>query len=476
MKAACDYHPTKAAHFICHECGKSFCSECIEQRNFQRYGQATTAYYCPQCNVPASQLGMGNLLPPFWKRLPGFFLYPFHLQPLLFVAALATVAAFFPNSSLIKFVLWVALIKYSYAVLVNTAHGNLGPPKDLAGILSGDINVVFKQIGIFVVLFLVFAWVASNLGAFMGVLFICFAILSIPAMIMSLAATDSLIHALNPMVFVRIMFRIGWPYLLMYLFLLMMTGGPAALAPYLAAVLPSFAHFFLFTFAKQYYTIMTYNLMGYVLLQYHEEIGYEVDYEEVKKHAVSAAASGSGKVANGETRILAEADRLIKEGRNEEAISHIKHDTGGHITDLQLAQRFYNLLKLGKHTPDLLKHCRGYIPLLVAKSRFTEAYRIYNECLAVNPQFKPDPKIMLKMTDWLARSGDAKMAMNMAVKFIKADPVHALIPDAYFLLARILHERLNNNAKAQEILQAIIKRFPEHDLADKARLYLQQLT
>jgi tetratricopeptide (TPR) repeat protein len=475
MKIPCDYHPTRAAHFCCHKCGKSFCPECVSERKLGIHGEETS-YFCPQCNVPASQFGMGNILPPFWQSLPKFFLYPFQWQPLLFMVALAVVGVLFPNSFLVKLVLWVALVKYSYAVLVNTAHGNLGPPKDTASILTGDISIAFKQIGIFAILGVALAWVASNLGMFIGVLSIIFALLSIPAMIMTLAATDSLFQAVNPLVFVPIMFRIGWPYLLMYFFLLLLAGGPAALAPYLVVAVPPFLQMFLFNFAEQYYTIMTYNLMGYVLLQYHEEIGFQVDYEQVKTHLASPGAAGAdSKKDSPETRMLAEADRLIKEGHSEEAIRFIAAGTGGHFTDLPLAQRFYHLLKLGGQTAELPKHCKVYIPLLVAKNRFTEAYRIYKECLANDPLFELEPKTMYSMAEWLGRSGDPKVAMKMAVGFIKANPAHILLPDAYFLVAQILHERLNNRTKAKEILQAILTKYPEHDLAAKVRMYWGQM-
>jgi hypothetical protein len=59
--------------------------------------------------------------------------------------------------------------------------------------------------------------------------------------------------------------------------------APYALAPYITGFLPGVLQAFLFITAKSYYTIVSYNLMGYVMLQYHETIGFHtVDYEDFR--------------------------------------------------------------------------------------------------------------------------------------------------------------------------------------------------
>jgi len=50
-------------------------------------------------------------------------------------------------------------------------------------------------------------------------------IMSIPAMIIIFVTTESLINAINPMLFIPLAIRIGWGYLLMYFFLTVKFGG-----------------------------------------------------------------------------------------------------------------------------------------------------------------------------------------------------------------------------------------------------------
>jgi len=148
-------------------------------------------------------------------------------------------------------------------------------------------------------------------------------------MIIVLVATGSLIHAINPVVFITIAWRIGWGYLLMYLFLTILGGAPVALGRYVIAYLPANSHLFLFTLAKCFYTIISYHLMGYVILQYHEEIGYEVDLDE--EDSILQENKSKQRAGN---EILNKVDILIKEGKIDDAIFLIRGEATGSISDI----------------------------------------------------------------------------------------------------------------------------------------------
>ena len=277
MTAQCQYHPSQPAHFECYKCHTSFCSGCISKRTVDAYGAKKHMYFCPKCNVEAEPIGLENLVVPFWKRLPQFFLYPFKLQPIIFILIVAGIGTFFAGSRLINFVLWVAAIKYALLTLNNSAQGKLIAPDISFKVLNEDVTQVFKQFGILVLVNFLGGWVFANHGFVAGILYMQLSVLFIPAMIMALVATDNIAQAFNPIVLFRIISGIGKNYLLMYLFLTFFKNAPDVLAGQLQMFLPSAAVYFVYFAATQYYTIMAYNLMGYVMLQYHEEIGYEVE-------------------------------------------------------------------------------------------------------------------------------------------------------------------------------------------------------
>jgi tetratricopeptide (TPR) repeat protein len=305
------------------------------------------------------------------------------------------------------------------------------------------------------------------MGIPLGILFLCFAILSIPAMITVLAVTDNLISALNPLIFVKMAWRIGWGYLLMYTFLLLLLLAPATVGYYIVSFLPKGLHVFLSSFTKSYYTIISYHLMGYVMLQYHEEIGWEVDFDDDLAEEYEESEGGSG------NELLNRVDMMIKDGQIDEAIALIKEETEGHITDLALAERYYKLLKVKQQVPEILQHSKNYLDLLIKKKDSDKVCQVYSECVSTDNQFSPTPTTLFKIGGLFNEKEKPKEAINAYNRFIKANPSNPLIPKAYFLCANILNEKLNATQKAAQILHALIKKYPNHDMIPHIRKYLK---
>lgn len=392
----------------------------------------------------------------------------------MIVLAILTVL-FSPKPSIFTFLvnaaIWGVLLKYSYAALKSTAQGQLSPPKINMETISEDFGVVFKQIGIYIIVGIAFFWVAKTFGPIIGFLFLLFAILSIPAMIIVLATTSSLFHAINPMVFAVMAWRIGWGYLLMYLFLSLLGAAPAFLGRYFIAYLPAGSHLFLFTVAKSFYTIISYHLMGYVIFQYHEEIGYEVDLEEVE-----LALQDTTTEPDVGSELLNRVDILIKEGRTDDAIALIRGERGGAIADLNLAERYYNLLKLKQLTPEMLTHGCVYLDLLAKTGHKDRLCEVYRECVSKDAAFSPNASAVFKIANSVGEAGNPKGTIEVYNRFIKGNPKSPLVPKAYFLAANVINERLQNPRKAVGILNGLIKKFPNHEIIPYAQQYLSKIT
>jgi tetratricopeptide (TPR) repeat protein len=474
MKVYCNYHPTKPALWMCPTCNVYYCDGCIAKNVSQAYG-ATQAYHvCPKCNARAKQLALGNVIEPFWKILPKIFLYPFHLRSLILIVVLTLVSSFFWGGGffrlLMRGIIWGMLVKYSYAALKETASGRLIPPEITSETLTSDSFIVFKQFGLYFAVFFAFGMIAKVGGILMGLLFLGFALLLLPAMITVLVVTESLISACNPWVFARMAWRIGWGYLLMYLFLIFLIGAPIALAQYIIVLLPKGLHIFLFLLAGNIYTLISYHLMGYVLLQYHEEVGWEVYLED---YVPSEKKSSEEEMASNPLR---KVDILIQDGQLDEAITFIKNETQGAITDINLAERYYKLLKLKQLTPELLEHCKVYLDILVQENQVEKVCQVYSECVAKDPNFIPTPANLFKIATMLDKGRNHRGAVTALNRFIKANPKSPLVPKAYFLAANIMHEKLNASQKAAEVLTILIKKYPAHDIVSHAEDYLKRIS
>ncbi len=95
MKQFCQYHPTTPAHWHCDACGRVLCPQCVDTRDMGDYHRGEKRHLCPNCNQQVTWLGVGNIIDPFWRRIPRFFLYPLKTRPLLLMLILSMVAALF---------------------------------------------------------------------------------------------------------------------------------------------------------------------------------------------------------------------------------------------------------------------------------------------------------------------------------------------------------------------------------------------
>jgi hypothetical protein len=105
-------------------------------------------------------VGVQDLIEPFWKRLPRIFSYPVSMYPLMLIAVLALISTLLSGpgifSALLKGVMWLIVVKYSFESLKATAGGNLKPPPISSKTISQDFFQVFKQFGIYVAIFVAF--------------------------------------------------------------------------------------------------------------------------------------------------------------------------------------------------------------------------------------------------------------------------------------------------------------------------------
>lgn len=423
-------------------------------------------------------LSISSFIPPFWERLPKFFAYPFQLRPLLLILILSSVGVVLSWLPFIPLVLWAVLIKYCYAVLRDTVSGNLRAPNLSYSTLWEDLGQAFKQIVLFLVVGIAVGFIFKDLGRDLGLLCLYLALLLMPAMIIVLAASDSLINALNPVAVVTIVYRIGWGYLFMYVLLALLSAAPALLVENFASLMPPLLRRFLFIFAYQYYTIISYHLMGYVILQYHEEIGYRVDAEDfIDQSPVlwRGSVSSAEKKEDATEAILNQVNILLKDGRAEDAVFVMRDRMQDRAARRVLSERYYNLLKITHRESEMLTHAVVYLDLLVAENDMAAACEVYRESLSLNPQFLPNPETLFKLAGWCMEAGDIKNGWNAWVRFIKANPQHALVPMAYFLLGKNAHEKLLDPARAEQFLKILLRQYPDHDISIHARDYLEKM-
>jgi tetratricopeptide (TPR) repeat protein len=478
MRENCHYHPNRLGHWRCPNCQMALCNGCASAHTGAGSPNGDRQL-CPKCEAPLQWVGAGNLIEPFWKRLPKFFSYPLHAQPLVLIVTVSVVSGLLTAgpgaiAALVNILLWMAVLRYAYSSLKATADWDLVPPKIDRETVSGDILQVLKQYLLIVLLFVVFFVVTFFLGFITAAVFLILAIFFLPAMIILLATTNSLLHAANPTIFSRLAVRIGRGYFLMYFFLILLyIFAPMAVRGLLLGHLPAGLYQFILSAANSYYTIITYHLMGYVILQYHEEVGYRVEYENFRDPSLETVSPAD---ISPETAILNRVDILVTEGRLDDAIAFIAAQTRGTgITNLVLSRRYFDLLKMKKRDDDLLRHCATHLRLLADADRKAETCRLYAGCLSRDRAFSLDAATLFKIGGWFNEAGKMASAIRTYSRLIKAHPNDDRVPLAYFRSAQIFNDRMLNPSKAKAILNGLLRKYPDHAIVAKARAYLAHI-
>ncbi len=475
MTDHCQYHPQQTAQWYCERCQIYLCQGCAVERDRGGFHAGEKIHLCAKCNLPVEWLGVGSLVEPFWRRLHRIFLYPFGLYPLMLMVALAFADIILRHLGLIgllgAMLVWGVRVKYSYETLKFSARGDLRPPPINAQTISEDFSQVFKQFLLLICVGLAFIAISIYLGLVIGILYLIFLLLFLPAIWILLVTTNSVIAALNPVLFVQLAVRIGRGYLLMYFFLLLLLIAPIFLAVNIIGYMPPALHIFLISMGETYYSIIFYHLMGYVLLQYSDAIGYEVEFADFHDPQQAGPVAAVSAVE----QLRAQIDPMVKDGRLEEAVQTVRQAIeAGRVNGAEMRAHYYKLLKAAGQTKEMVSEGQMLVEAYVKAARKAEACQVYLDCAAAK-ELAVAPALLMKLGSWLNESGQHQDAIGAYNRLIKTDPASPLVPKAYFQAAQVLHHGLRQTPKARKILAGLIKKYPDHDIVPYAQDVLRQM-
>lgn len=459
----CKYHPDKPASWVCRHCQINFCKSCITEKD-------TSMPSCPVCQRAMESLGSGNVISPFWQRIPKFFLYPLNTTPLLIMLVFAGLQLLLAGSLfglLIALVLFVVFMKYAYIVLEQTSQGYLKPRNLDAGDLTEELELPFKQL-LIVILLGLFQGFLQKLGLwFVGSLLTA---LILPASIMVLAVEHSFFSAINPLMLIGVAQRIGVQYLTMCAFLFMLLISSNIAQGIFYNYLPGFVLPGAMMFVNMYFILVMFHMMGYVLFQYHEQLGYTVDTEVVEQ---PDGADAEQKQDPG----LNDVTILYHEGKIEEAqarLAGLIRETPG---NMNYRERMHKLLINTKNIPALREYSGEYITRLMAEQRPSEAQRVFSDCYKLDKSFKYGTGAQRHMmAELLYKNGQSRAALSLLNNLHKDHPGYERIPEAYLLVAKIMFESFNQEEKAKQILEFVKARYPQHERIPDINAYLKVVT
>jgi tetratricopeptide (TPR) repeat protein len=258
----------------------------------------------------------------------------------------------------------------------------------------------------------------------------------------------------------------------MFIILSLLFFAPYALLNSISAFVSPYLYSYILSLAQNYYTLISYHLMGYVLLQYHKEIGLNISVDDIQE----SSSAATEKADDPATLELKRVEVLCREGKLDEAIDHIQQwrNTGGPLS-AELSHRYFDLLKSRNRLQEILKFGPEFLPLLVEQGNKNKALEVFQECVKTDSKFTADAKSLYKIGEWLADAGKPKDAIKVLSAMTKSYPDSPDVPMAYFRAAQLYNDRLMDGARAKKILEQIIAKYPDHKMIQKFKTYLEHI-
>jgi len=475
----CKYHTQTPAQWHCQYCQISYCPSCVTQLHAHR------APECPICKRELDSLGAANLIKPFWLRLRQFFIYSAHPAPLVLLLVLSLLVFLlrlvpgweydynilfwtFPRNALLLMPIMIVFLKYAHSVMEDTAHGHLQPSPLSSDKLFENGLIVVKLLAVFLAFYLL-EWAALDLlnmpGYYLAVIITA---LATPAAIMVLVMEDDLTHALNPAILASVVRRIGTPYFIMFVLFYLLTIAKSTLLAILNTYIDPSLSFAVYSFFTMYFYLMMFNMMGYILYQYHEVLGYSV---EIAAHEQEQSQLEEVITASPELRAI---EILLHEGKHDQAIKQLQLLIKANPSDIEARERMLKLVRLTGHELIHTEQAQECISYLIGENKMAHAARIFESAYEFDKQFRPAKAVeRLEMAKYLRQNNQGKLAMAILDNLHRDFPSFERVPEAYLIVAQLLAEKFNDDERAMQVLEFVIKNYPAHPLHNEVEEYLK---
>lgn len=451
---------------------------------------------------------------PFWTRVPRFFLFP--LQPaalwrVIVFAALPALGAFGTSPAALAVLIgglsilaWIFLLRFACRVLNETSLGRLSPA-DYSPLPDESMAYMpYKILALLVISSVAVGIVTALTGETLGMMANLLVTLVMPAALMAMVISRSLGTGLNPVASWSIINGIGKPYALLCVFLfslsasqifLIMKVGEFQLMPLMvrwselqaaaqqayqaqdeiafSEAMEGITQFFrqmkptlagaiwLISAVAMYFTLIASSMLGYVLYQYHQALGLEVEVlpgQRAKNPIQSQSDAESEQIA-----------ACIAEGRLDQAleVAYEAQRLDPHTPSVQ--ERYNKLLHLSGKDDRLINHSQRLIPLLLGCGNGRAALDTWLRSRERQPEFHPEEaRHVLQLAEAARAQREPKRAMEILNGFDKLFKNHPLVPEVYYLCGCILCEDLQKDELADRFFATLCVRYPEHPRVEDA--------
>ncbi|MFK8010415.1 MAG: B-box zinc finger protein [Marinicellaceae bacterium] len=427
----CQYHPIESASGFCNTCQVYLCENCINQDDYSKNN------CCYLCKNEIEELEKTNSILPFWRRLQESFRYPLNTNSAILIiglAILSTLLGFIPSIFAIiwSLLLTSALFKYSFSCLNNTSHGDLEAP-DISEAFGGGFSLALQLLFMLIVLAFVFWGAFYFLGPMFASIVGIILISIMPAVMINFALTENIFEALNPIVIFKLISSVGLPYGLLLGFIMIMMASVGIINELIGNDFSGFT-IILQSSVSNYYTVVIFHIMGYMIYQYHKELGFD-DLKPQGNKTIRKSVFESN---------MSQVEILIKEGELNDAIVIFKECISSYPEQRQLKQKYFDLLLATYSSHEMENYASDYLHYLNQENRSDQIPYALKRIFKISPKYKPKSAEQRHMiASMCAEKGDSVMVIKLINGLHKDFPKYHDLVAGYQLMASALDQLPN---------------------------------
>ncbi|TCS43931.1 hypothetical protein [Reinekea marinisedimentorum] len=426
---SCKFHPVTASNFNCPSCHINFCNSCVDQ-------SLPVEPKCFLCGGDVVHHVTADNIEPFWRRLERAFRYPLNSNALGIIVGLSvasTVLSSLPFAGLIILILNLivagATVNYAFMCLKSTAEGNMEAPP-IAEAFSGTLQILFRLLGMILLIGLGIYAIGSTLGPGLAMVASVVVMIGLPAILMCFGYTDSILESLNPFTFVRLITTVGLPYAVLVIFLMIMITSMGVLQQLIGTNLAALSTLIQIGIGN-YYSVVMFHLMGYMLYQYQDKLGVASSADELFEDEAAEPADVALQHANVRLK-LGEYDRV------DDILKNALDVTPG---NKRLWQRYFDFLVRTGRRASLKPFADKYLRHLIETAQNPLLSADYKRIIKLLPTYQPsDPHVRYFVASAVRSAGDSMAAVRLLNGMHKSYPEYENLVTAYYLMKEALND------------------------------------
>ncbi|RXR05173.1 hypothetical protein [Pseudoxanthomonas composti] len=388
---------------------------------------------------------------PFWQRLPSIMSSPLRgaaLYTMLALTALSLLALLpGPIGMIFALMTWLGIYKAAFDILRNTADGFMDAPEVAQGELID--GAVLRMLALMILMIALVVALAILVSPILALVAMVLCVFMQPGAVISLAMDGSLRRAANPMVSLGLAVRIGWPYLAAFGLLFVIQASAATARHWLGNVMPPVLGDVVLMLVSIWALFATFHLMGYLVYQYHEELGY----------SPAAHARVDFQRDAPDQRLLDEAEGHVREGRLDTALEVLRADVRSRAVGLPVHELYQRLLAKSGLAGERAEHARYFLGQLLAEKQDRRALALLRESLEADADFVPlTQEQATHLVERARQSGQSQLTVDALHAMLRAWPRAPEFSQWSLDAALLLAERFGRDDQARALLTVALER------------------